>query len=167
MKAKRPRSFYVHSLSAYNNMLLKTKPTCRWDITGKKIRMKKIILIMALIAGVVVGAMTLSAFNKPTKVESYIEKTDSPVWKGWAYRNGAYGKYEKVFRGGSTNSNIWIKVYPSDNSCGSYYAITEGNDTHYIVKSNPDYNYKSQDSENVEYYSHYINYGGAEYFFRM
>ena len=64
-----------------------------------------------------------------------------------------------------------IRVYPTDNSCGAYYAVTlyyeEESSTHYIVKSNPSYDYKSQNQDRVEYYSHYITIGSQDYFFRM
>lgn len=125
---------------------------------------------MTLIAGVVAGAMTLSAFTKPTKTESAIEITASPVWEGWVYRNGAYGKYECIFYIGKHER---IRVYPTDNSCGAYYAVTlydgyqKEDSTHYTVKSNPSYDYKSQNRERVEYYSHYITIGSEDYFFRM
>lgn len=122
---------------------------------------------MTLIAGVVAGAMTLSAFTKPTKTESVIEITASPVWEGWVKANGAYGKYECMM----SQSHTRIRVYPTDNSCGAYYAVTlsdgrEGS-THYTVKSNPSYDYKSQKQDRVEYYSHYITIGSQDYFFRM
>ncbi len=123
---------------------------------------------MTLIAGVVAGAMTLSAFTKPTKVKSVIEIAASPVWEGWVKANGAYGKYEYMM----SQSHYRIRVYPTDNSCGAYYAVTLGDggregSTHYTVKSNPSYDYKSQNHERVEYYSHYITMGTQDYFFRM
>lgn len=132
--------------------------------------MKKFVLTMTLIAGVVAGAMTLSAFTKPTKTESAIEITASPVWEGWVYSNGARGEYERMFYGGSP-SPYRIRVYPTDNSCGAYYAVTLSNgresSTHYTVKSNPSYDYKSQEPRRVEYYSHYITIDSRDYFFKM
>ena len=125
---------------------------------------------MTLIAGVVAGAMTLSAFTKPTKVESSIEIAASPVWEGYALANGAGGKYENMMSGSASTRRI--RVYPSDNSCGAYYAVTlndygkEG-DIHYTVKSNPKFDYSSQNSRRVEYYSHYITIGSSDFFFKM
>lgn len=125
---------------------------------------------MTLIASVVAGAMTLSAFTKPTKVESVLEITASPVWEGYAIANGAGGKYENMMSGSSSTRRI--RVYPTDNSCGAYYAVTlndsghEG-DIHYTVKNNPNYDYTSQNSRRVEYYSQYITIGSRDYFFRM
>lgn len=131
--------------------------------------MKKFVLTMTLIAGVVAGAMTLSAFTKPTKTESAVEITASPVWEGWVYSNGAYGEYEYMF----DKSSRRIRVYPTDNSCGAYYAVTlydgytKEDSIHYTVKSNPSYDYKSRNRNRVEYYSHYITIGSQDYFFRM
>ena len=132
--------------------------------------MKKFVLTMTLIAGVVASAMTLSAFTKPTKTESVIEITASPVWEGWVTANGAYGEYERMHLGGNRTR---IRVYPTDNSCGAYYAVTlydgyqKEDSIHYTVKSNPSYDYKSRKQDRVEYYSHYITIGSQDYFFRM
>ena len=129
--------------------------------------MKKVLTI-AVLVGMTVGAMMLSAFTTPTKEKSVLEVTASPVWEGTAYPNGAYGRYEDMFTHSGSRS---IRVYPTDNSCGAYYAVTlSGNnegDVHYTVKSNPDYDYRSTNSEKVYYYSHYITIGSTNYYFRM
>lgn len=132
--------------------------------------MKKVLLTIAVLVGLIAGAMMLSAFTTPTKEESVLEVTASPVWEGFAKANGAGGKYEDMF----THSNsVRIRVYPSDNSCGAYYAVkvrdnnSEIDDIHYTVKSNPDYDYRSTDGNKVYYYSHYITVGSSNYYFKM
>ncbi len=128
----------------------------------------KNILTMAVFVGMTTIAIMLTAFTSPTKVESVLEVTVSPVWEGTAFANRANGIYEKMFR----YSNYYkIRVYPTDNSCNAYYAVIidngrEGN-VHYTVKSNPDYNYRSSDSENVAFYSHYITIDSRNYYFKM
>lgn len=129
--------------------------------------MKKIILTITLIASVVAGAMTLSAFTKPTKMESVIEKSVSPVWEGTA-RRGSF-KTNQVANSG--DGFLSIRVYPTDNSCGAYYAVTvkygnEGN-VHYTVKNNPNYDYTCSNRLTVDCYSHYITVGNDNYFFKM
>lgn len=132
--------------------------------------MKK-LLSMAVLIGMTTIAIMSTAFTTPTKTESVLEVTVSPVWEGKAYPNGASGRYENVFTSG--NSSICtIRVYPSDNSCGAYYAVKlsssgRESDVHYTVKNNPDYDYRSNNRENVAYYSHYINVDGRYLFFTM
>lgn len=132
----------------------------------QQIKMKKLVLTMTLIAGVVAGAMTLSAFTKPTKTESVIEITASPVWEGSARKGSFSGGMSDVPSG-----YINIRVYPSDNSCGTYYAVivkngSKGN-VHYTVKNNPDYDYTCSRRSVIDCYSHYITVDGDNYFFKM
>ena len=133
---------------------------------GQQIKMKKLLISATLIIGMIAGAMVLSSFTQQNKEETVLEMTSSPVWKGTAYRNGAYGKNEYIF---NDSGNKRITVYPSDNSCGSYYAIVDGDrdEVHYTVKNNPSYDSNLRDSERTAHYSHYITIDGRDYFFRM
>lgn len=129
--------------------------------------MKKVILTITLIASVLAGAMTLSSFTKPTRMETVLEKAASPVWEGTARRG--YFRSKEVSNNGS--GFISIRVYPTDNSCGAYYAVVvkygnEGN-VHYTVKNNPYYDYNCSSKLVVECYSHYITVGEDNYFFKM
>lgn len=135
---------------------------------GQELKMKKVFLTMTLIAGVMAGAMTLSAFTKSTKTESVLEITASPVWEGTA-REGSFSGSKSVSNMPSRFINI--RVYPSDNSCGTYYAVivkngSEGN-VHYTVKNNPDYDYTCSRRLVIDCYSHYITVGSNNYFFKM
>lgn len=129
--------------------------------------MKKIALTMALIAGVVAGAITLCAFTKPAKMDSVLEITASPVWEGTA----RVGSFESREVSNYSNQFKYIRVYPTDNSCGAYYAVvvTYGNEgsVHYTVKSNPYYDYSCNRKLIIECYSHYVTIGDDHYFFKM
>lgn len=122
---------------------------------------------MTLIAGVVAGAMTLSAYTKPAKTESVLEITASPVWEGTA----RVGSFKSKEVSNYSNQFLSIRVYPTDNSCGAYYAVIvkygeEGN-VHYTVKNNPDYDYTCNRKLVIDCYSHYITVGSDNYFFKM
>ena len=133
----------------------------------QRFNMKKIILTITLIASVVVGAMTLSAFTKPAKTESVLEISASPVWQGTA----RVGWFKSNTVTNYTSQMLSIRVYPTDNSCGAYYAViveygNEGN-VHYTVKNNPNYDYTCSNRLTVDCYSHYITVGNDNYFFKM
>ncbi len=122
---------------------------------------------MVLISGIVVGAMALSAFTKITKKESVLEIAVSPVWAGTA----RLGSFQSKEVSNNPYGFLSISVYPTDNSCGAYYAVVvkNGNEgsVHYTVKNNPYYDYTCSRKLIVECYSHYITIGDDDYFFRM
>lgn len=125
--------------------------------------MKKILISATLLIVMLASAMVLSSFTLQN-TEAVWGTISSPVWRGYAYPNGAYGRNTHVFDG---NSKISITVYPSDNSCGSYYAVKDGDDVHYTVKNNPTYDYNERDLRLTAHFSHYISVNGRDYFFRM
>lgn len=125
--------------------------------------MKKILITMAVLTGMVAGAMVFSSFAAPRQVEkekcTQIEASTPVYWEGVAY-------YANLSYGGSrTNTSIYITVYRD--VFNSFYAKTKDG-KEMVVKTNQAYDpdrrstdpwYKGQ--------KYYVTCGNLDYYFNM
>lgn len=129
--------------------------------------MKKILITMAVLTGMVAGAMVFSSFSKPKQenatVSSHVSVNTPTYWEGRAERGSDVD---------SSNSNpitfqdyIDIKVYSVEGQCGSYYAVVLKDNSETWVKSNPYYD--GNPRHGTKFYSHYIVYKNSYYYFTM
>lgn len=121
--------------------------------------MKKILITMAVLTGMVAGAMVFSSFAAPNsndnKERVQLNVNDPVFWEGEA-KDADY--YQKVY----------ITVYQTVGQCNSFYAIDKQNNQ-YWVKENPRYDPDNcrggrGDTCNRKYY---ITKGGTNYYFNM
>ena len=124
--------------------------------------MKKMLITMAVVTGMVAGAMVFSSFMAPKhekKTECVQTKSNVPVyWEGCAHACG--------------EPYLFIKVYQTEGQCNSFYAIvtsayyTSNNGKELWVRENPKYN-PDKDRPYCYEKKYYVTCGGDDYYFNM
>lgn len=104
--------------------------------------MKKILITMAVLTGMVAGAMVFSSFAAPKQNEfmeiAQLNKNVPTYWEGYAYDK--YG-----------NNKIYIKVYQVEGQCNAFKAADNYNNE-YWVKENSKYDSDNPYGEKSKYY---------------
>lgn len=121
-----------------------------------KIKMKKIILTMTLIAGVVAGAMTLSAFtttkNNEKSADAKITVNDNDAWKLFR-ENVAYCDGDKDMCEGT--GYVWVNT----DTYQAAFSFTKGGTKYDLTQSSKKegYNMRFWYGDKKKYYYIYIN----------
>ena len=118
--------------------------------------MKKLFVVVAVIAGICTIMPTVKAMSNATAVETSIcihANADPKV-----------GDYRAWAGSGPGAHSISISVYSYANSCYNYYAVIDGET--YAVRDNPDYGKYS--NSGIEYTkTHYVQYKNKRYYFSI
>lgn len=127
--------------------------------------MKKILITMAVLTGMVAGAMLFCSFSKPEQenaTNSSLVSVNTPTfWEGRAERGFDVDSNNTM----TFNDYIDIKVYSVEGQCGTYYAVVLKDNSETWVKSNP--RYDGNPEHGTKFYSHYIVYKNSYYYFTM
>lgn len=124
--------------------------------------MKKVLITMAVLTGMVAGTMVFSSFVAPKQ-----EETRQQIRTNVTDRTVASNLKCPCRDNSGRTCYYWIDVYASDNACYSYYAIVRGDrsETPYTVIQNSTYGdddtsvgFHGEKAGNYHYYIIYNDY---------
>ena len=117
--------------------------------------MKKLFVVVAVMAGICAIMPTVKAMSNATSVETSIciHSNEDPK----------VGDYIAVAGNAVGGHSIKISVYSYANSCYNYYALINGET--YVVRDNPDY--KKGSKNRKDQHTHYVQYKNDRYYFSI